>query len=46
MEIKGRITQLLEEQTGQGRNGQWRKKAYVIELPGTYPRHVCFAGRA
>ncbi len=42
MEIKGRVTQILPEQTGEGRNGQWRKQSFVIEMPGTYPKSVCF----
>lgn len=42
MELKGRITHVLPEQSGEGRNGTWRKKEYVIEMPGTYPKSVCF----
>ena len=42
MEIKGKIIQLLPEQTGEGKNGQWRKKEYVLETDGQYPKKVCF----
>jgi hypothetical protein len=42
MEVKGRVTHILPEQTGEGRNGQWRKQSFVIEMPGTYPKSVCF----
>jgi hypothetical protein len=42
MEIKGRVTHILPEQSGEGRNGTWRKQEYVIEIPGTYPKSVCF----
>jgi hypothetical protein len=42
MEIEGKITQLLAEQTGQGKNGQWRKKEYVMETGDQYPKKVCF----
>jgi hypothetical protein len=42
MELKGKITHVLPEQSGEGRNGTWRKKEYVIEMPGTYPKSVCF----
>ena len=42
MEIKGRLIKALPVQTGQGRNGEWKKQGFVIELEGTYPRKVCF----
>lgn len=42
MEIKGKVTHVLPEQSGEGRNGTWRKAGYVLELPGTYPKSVCF----
>jgi len=42
MEIKGRLIKVLPAQTGQGKNGEWRKQGFVIELEGTYPRKVCF----
>ena len=42
MEIKGKIVQLLDEQTGEGRNGTWRKKEYVLETGDQYPKKVCF----
>jgi hypothetical protein len=42
MELKGKIIQLLPEQSGEGKNGKWRKAEYVIEMPGQYPRKVCF----
>ena len=40
MEIKGKIIQVLEEQTGNGKNGQWRKNKFVVEIPGQYPKQV------
>jgi hypothetical protein len=42
MEIQGNISQLLEEQSGEGRNGKWRKREYILETGGQYPRKVCF----
>lgn len=41
MEIQGRVTQVLEEQKGEGRNGTWRKNGFVIETQGQYPKNVC-----
>ena len=31
MEIKGVVTTVLPVQTGEGRNGAWKKQDYVIE---------------
>ncbi len=42
MEIQGKVIQLLQEQKGEGRNGTWRKKEYVIETQDQYPKKVCF----
>lgn len=42
MEITGRIIQLLPLQSGQGKNGVWRKQDYIIEFGGQYPKKVCF----
>ncbi len=43
MEISGRITQILPLQSGEGRNGPWRKQEFIIETDGQYPRKVCIA---
>ena len=43
MEIKGRLVKILPAQTGQGRNGEWKKQEFVLELEGTYPRKVCIS---
>lgn len=42
MEIQGKIIQLLPEQTGEGRNGTWRKRDYILETQDQYPKKVCF----
>ena len=42
MEIEGKIIQLLDEQKGEGKNGTWRKKEYVLETEDKYPKKVCF----
>ncbi|WP_162344085.1 DUF3127 domain-containing protein [Cyclobacterium salsum] len=41
MELTGKIIQALEEQSGNGRNGTWRKRDYIMETPGQYPKKVC-----
>jgi outer membrane protein W len=41
MELKGKITQLLEPQTGEGKNGTWKKQQVIMETFGEYPKKVC-----
>jgi len=42
MEIAGKIIQILPLQSGQGKNGEWRKQEFIIETSGQYPKKVCF----
>ena len=43
MEITGKIVQTLPKQTGNAKNGStWEKQEYIIEVPGQYPKKVCF----
>ena len=42
MEMTGRIVQILPEKSGTSSRGAWRKQEYVIEIPGDYPKKVCF----
>lgn len=41
LKIKGRVTRILEEKSGTGRNGPWRKQDFIMETEGQYPREVC-----
>ena len=41
LELSGRLVTVLPEQTGNGRNGVWKKQDFVIELAGPYPKKVC-----
>ena len=44
MEIIGKIAHLLPLVTGQGRNGEWRKQEFVIEIAdGQFPKKICFS---
>ncbi|MFN4145519.1 MAG: DUF3127 domain-containing protein [Runella sp.] len=43
MDIKGKVLQLLPLQTGEGKNGTWRKQEFVIETEGQYPKKVCIS---
>ena len=41
MEISGKIIQVMPEQSGNGKNGIWRKRDYILETNATYPKKVC-----
>jgi hypothetical protein len=43
MELSGKLVQLLPLQTGQGKNGEWRKQEIILETEGQYPKKVCIA---
>ena len=42
MELTGKIINVLPETSGTSARGPWRKQEYVIEIPGDYPKQVCF----
>lgn len=43
MEITGKIIQVLDLQSGVGRNGtEWKKQDYVLETNDQYPKKICF----
>ena len=41
MQINGKLITLLPLQTGQGKNGEWKKQEFIIETGGQYPKKVC-----
>jgi hypothetical protein len=43
LELSGKIIQLLPEQTGTGKNGQWLRQDFIIETQEQFPRKVCFS---
>lgn len=43
MQLSGKLIQLLPAQTGQGKNGPWKKQEVIIETDGNYPKKVCIA---
>ncbi len=43
MDINGKLVQLLGVQTGQGKNGPWKKQEFILETGDTYPKKVCIA---
>jgi hypothetical protein len=43
MEISGTVISLLPMQSGQGKNGAWKKQEFILETPGQYPKKVCLS---
>ncbi|MCW9709091.1 DUF3127 domain-containing protein [Fodinibius salsisoli] len=41
LQIKGTVKQILEEQSGEGKNGPWRKRDFILETAGQYPKKIC-----
>lgn len=44
MEIRGKVIDLLDEKRGQGKNGEWKKRDFVLETTtDQYPKKVCIS---
>ncbi len=43
MELTAKLVQVLPLQTGQGKNGQWKKQDIIVETDGQFPKKVCVA---
>ena len=41
LKITGTVKQLLEEQSGEGKNGTWRNQEFILETDGNYPKQIC-----
>ena len=41
MDISGKIIQILPEETGEGRNGPWKKQSFILETQEQFPKKVC-----
>jgi hypothetical protein len=41
LQITGRVIDVLDEQSGEGRNGPWRKQEFILETGGQYPKQIC-----
>jgi hypothetical protein len=41
MELEGKIIQINPPQSGEGKNGSWKKQEYIIETKSQYPKKVC-----
>ncbi len=43
MELTAKLVQLLPLQTGEGKNGQWKKQDIIVETSGQYPKKICIS---
>ena len=43
MEVKGKVTQLLPQQSGMGKKGPWKKQEFILETQSQYPKKICFS---
>jgi hypothetical protein len=43
MELKGKVVQLLQQQTGMGKKGQWKKQEFILETQSQYPKKICLS---
>ena len=43
MNISGKITQILPEAKGEGRNGPWKRQDFILETDDQYPKKVCIS---
>lgn len=41
MELEGKILQINPLQTGEGKNGTWKKQEFIVETKSQYPKKVC-----
>ena len=43
MEITVKVHKLLPLQTGEGKNGIWKKQDILVETDATYPKKICIS---
>lgn len=41
LQISGKVIEVLDEQSGEGKNGPWRKQDFILETGGKYPKKIC-----
>ena len=41
LEIIGKLTKILNPQTGTGKNGTWQKQDFILETFDQYPKKIC-----
>jgi hypothetical protein len=41
MQFKAKLIELLPLQSGEGKNGTWRKQDIIVETESIYPKKIC-----
>lgn len=41
MELQGKIVQINPLQSGESKNGSWKKQEFIVETKSQYPKKVC-----
>ncbi len=41
MEFTAKLIQIRDAQTGEGKNGPWKRQEYIFETEGQYPKKIC-----
>ena len=44
MNIRGKIIQVNDQQSGESSKGHWKKQEYILETESDYPKKICFVG--
>lgn len=43
MQLIAKLVNVLTIQTGQGKNGEWKKQDIIVETDGQYPKKLCIS---
>ncbi len=41
LNLIGKVIDILPEQSGESKNGPWRKQEFILETEGKFPKPVC-----
>ncbi|TVQ68381.1 MAG: DUF3127 domain-containing protein [Balneolaceae bacterium] len=41
--VQGKVAEVLEEQSGEGKNGPWRRRDFILEMDDRFSRKVCIS---
>ncbi|HAC14667.1 MAG TPA: hypothetical protein DCE78_01800 [Bacteroidetes bacterium] len=41
LKVTGIVSEVLQEMSGQGKNGTWRKREFILETQEQYPKKIC-----
>lgn len=41
MQLRAKLIEILPAQTGEGKNGPWKKNTIIVETEDRYPKKVC-----